>query len=139
MPRRNRECNGAMMALEPMMPVNHRLFTAPGSACSILVREPSRSHTMIAFVTGATAGFGLEITRRLVAAGHAVVAVGRRRDRLDALRAELATDRLYVDTLDVRDNEAVVRLVEALPHAFAAIDLLVNNAGAALGLEPAHR
>ncbi|HLY56948.1 MAG TPA: SDR family NAD(P)-dependent oxidoreductase [Stellaceae bacterium] len=94
---------------------------------------------MIAFVTGATAGFGLEITRRLVAAGHAVVAVGRRRDRLDALRAELATDRLYVDTLDVRDNEAVVRLVEALPHAFAAIDLLVNNAGAALGLEPAHR
>ncbi|MEC5386867.1 SDR family NAD(P)-dependent oxidoreductase [Uliginosibacterium sp. H3] len=94
---------------------------------------------MIVFVTGATAGFGAAIVRRFVHEGHQVVALGRRQDRLDALRDEFAADRVHTVMLDVRDNAAVERAVAGLPDAFSAIDVLVNNAGLALGLEPAHR
>lgn len=88
------------------------------------------------FVTGASAGFGAAIARRLVGDGHKVVATARRLDRLAALRDELGAALLPVQ-LDVRDRNAVENAVSALPPAFAAIDVLVNNAGLALGLEPA--
>ena len=71
-------------------------------------------------------------------AGHRVVAAGRRVDRLEALRAELGDERLFVLPLDVRDGAAVAQAIAGLPPDLAAIDLLVNNAGLALGLEPAH-
>lgn len=93
---------------------------------------------MIAFITGATAGFGAAIARRLVRDGHKVVAAGRRHDRLEALVAELG-DAAHPVVLDVRDRAAVELAVAELPAGFAAIDLLVNNAGLALGLEPAHK
>ena len=93
---------------------------------------------MIVFVTGATAGFGAAIARRFVAEGHRVVAAGRRADRLDALAKELGPSVLPF-VLDVTDRAATESVVERLPEAFAAIDLLVNNAGLALGLEPAQR
>ncbi|HEX3696438.1 MAG TPA: SDR family NAD(P)-dependent oxidoreductase [Polyangia bacterium] len=89
---------------------------------------------MILFVTGATAGFGAAIARRFVHEGAHVVASGRRVDRLAALHAELG-DRLLPLELDVRDRAAVERAVGSLPPAFAAVDVLVNNAGGALGLE----
>jgi len=93
---------------------------------------------MIVFVTGATAGFGLAIACRVAADGARVVAVGRRRDRLDALAAELGgADRAHALPLDVADRGAVAASVAALPEAFAAVDVLVNNAGLARGLEPA--
>jgi len=88
------------------------------------------------FVTGATAGFGSAIARRFVAEGHRVVIAGRRADRLDALQAELGDAALPL-TLDVRDRAAVEAAVASLPADFAEIDVLVNNAGLALGLEPA--
>ncbi|MBU8895752.1 SDR family NAD(P)-dependent oxidoreductase [Corallococcus sp. M34] len=91
---------------------------------------------MIVLVTGATAGFGLAIVRRFVKDGARVIATGRRADRLDALRAELGPQVLPV-TMDVRDREAVERAVQSLPADFAEVDVLVNNAGLALGLEPA--
>jgi 3-hydroxy acid dehydrogenase/malonic semialdehyde reductase len=91
----------------------------------------------IAFVTGATAGFGLAIARRFAADGWTIVAAGRRQDRLHALAEELGPDRCHGVVLDVRDRAAVAAAVEALPAAFAGIDLLVNNAGLALGLAPA--
>jgi 3-hydroxy acid dehydrogenase / malonic semialdehyde reductase len=94
---------------------------------------------MIVFVTGATAGFGAAIVRRFVREGHQVVALGRRQDRLDALRDEFVADRVHTVMLDVRDNAAVERAVAGLPDEFSAIDVLVNNAGLALGLEPAQR
>lgn len=93
---------------------------------------------MIVFVTGASAGFGAAIARRFIADGARVVATARRPDRLAALRQELG-ERLLPLELDVRDRAAVERTVAALPPDFAQIDVLVNNAGLALGLQPAHK
>ncbi|MFJ5359720.1 bifunctional NADP-dependent 3-hydroxy acid dehydrogenase/3-hydroxypropionate dehydrogenase YdfG [Pectobacterium sp. CHL-2024] len=93
---------------------------------------------MIIFVTGATAGFGESITRKFISAGHKVIATGRRQERLDALKAELG-DALYPLKLDVRDRQAIEQAVVALPAEWRTIDVLVNNAGLALGLEPAHK
>jgi 3-hydroxy acid dehydrogenase/malonic semialdehyde reductase len=93
---------------------------------------------MIVFITGATAGFGAAIARLFVREGHKVVATGRRRERLEALRAELGESLLPL-TLDVRDRNAVGEAFAALPAGFAEVDVLVNNAGLALGLEPAQK
>lgn len=94
----------------------------------------------IAFITGATAGFGAACARLFAANGWHLVICGRRQERLEALQAELASSVLvHSRVLDVRDEEAVNAVVAELPTAFAEIDVLVNNAGLALGLEPAHR
>ena len=93
---------------------------------------------MIVLVTGATAGFGAAITRRFVAEGHRVLASGRRVERLDELKAELG-DAVATIALDVTDRAATEALVANLPAGFTEIDVLVNNAGLALGLEPAHQ
>lgn len=89
---------------------------------------------MIVFITGATAGFGLAIARRYLQDGARVIATGRRTERLEALRAELG-ERLLPVTLDITDSEAVRRAVASLPAEFAEVDVLVNNAGLALGLD----
>jgi len=92
---------------------------------------------MIVLVTGATAGFGLAIARRFAADGASIIAVGRRQDRLAALVAELGAERALGVALDVTDRAAVITAIAGLPPGFAAIDLLVNNAGMARGLAPA--
>ena len=90
------------------------------------------------FVTGATAGFGAAITRRLVRDGHRVIAAARRRDRLEALAAELGPNVLpYV--LDVTDSAAVAALPASLPADWQTVDALINNAGLALGMDPAFK
>jgi 3-hydroxy acid dehydrogenase/malonic semialdehyde reductase len=89
----------------------------------------------IALVTGATAGFGLATAEAFLQAGARVVATGRRADRLGELAARHG-DRLHALSLDVRDRAAVEAALRALPAAFAAVDVLVNNAGLALGLDP---
>lgn len=91
-----------------------------------------------ALVTGATSGFGDACAEAFVRAGARVVATGRRRDRLDALARRLG-ERLYPVLLDVRDRAAIDRTLATLPSPFAEVDVLVNNAGLALGLEPAPR
>ncbi|MBW7849158.1 MAG: SDR family oxidoreductase [Rhodospirillales bacterium] len=88
------------------------------------------------FVTGASAGFGAACARRFAAKGARLILCGRRGDRLENLKAELKVP-VHAITLDVRDRRAVERAVTALPPEFAAVDVLVNNAGLALGLEPA--
>ena len=93
---------------------------------------------MIVFVTGASAGFGAAIARTFVKGGHRVIAAARRKERLVALSNELGDALLPVE-LDVRDENAVRNAIASLPEAFAQIDVLVNNAGLALGLEPAQR
>jgi len=95
---------------------------------------------MIIVITGASSGFGAAIARRYAAAGgHRIIAVGRRQARLEALVVELGADVVYPLVLDVRDRAAVTTVLSALPAELAAIDLLVNNAGLALGLAPAQR
>jgi 3-hydroxy acid dehydrogenase / malonic semialdehyde reductase len=94
---------------------------------------------MIILITGATAGFGLAIARRFGGKSHRIIAVGRRKDRLDALVKELGANAVHPIVLDVRDRAAVAKAVETLPSDLAAIDLLVNNAGLALGLSPAYQ
>ncbi len=89
-----------------------------------------------ALVTGATAGFGAAIATRLVADGWQVVLVGRRQERLDALVEELGKQ-AHALRLDVTDTASVAALPGSLPEAFRQIDVLVNNAGLALGLSPA--
>ncbi|WP_250452222.1 bifunctional NADP-dependent 3-hydroxy acid dehydrogenase/3-hydroxypropionate dehydrogenase YdfG [Caballeronia sp. ATUFL_M2_KS44] len=93
---------------------------------------------MIVFVTGASAGFGAAIARAFVKGGHRVIAAARRKERLVELSKELG-DALLPIELDVRDSNAIKNAVASLPEAFAHIDVLVNNAGLALGLEPAQR
>lgn len=93
---------------------------------------------MIVFVTGASAGFGAAIARAFVAGGHQVVATARRKERLNELADQLG-DALLPLALDVRDAAAVAAVPSMLPSAFAAVDVLVNNAGLALGIEPAQR
>src|SRR5215467_7649985 len=90
----------------------------------------------IVFVTGASSGFGAAAARRFAAAGSRVVAAARRADRLNSLATELGDSVLTV-TLDVQDRAAVAAAVALLPPEFAEIDVLVNNAGLALGLGPA--
>jgi len=94
---------------------------------------------MILLVTGATAGFGAAIARRFAQDGARIIAAGRRADRLEALAQELGARQVLPLTLDVRDSAAIQAAIAGLPADWAEIDLLVNNAGLALGLEPAQR
>ncbi len=95
------------------------------------------SHTIL--VTGASAGFGAAIARRFVNDGHRVIAAARRRDKLDALRAELGAN-LLPFVFDVTDAAAAAALPGSLPEGWREVDVLVNNAGLALGgLDPAHK
>lgn len=93
---------------------------------------------MIIFVTGATSGFGEAITRKFIHHGHRVIAAGRRQERLDDLKQELG-EALHTVRLDVRNRAAIQEVINALPENLRNIDVLVNNAGLALGLEPAHK
>ena len=97
-------------------------------------------HTVL--VTGATAGFGEATARRFLANGHKVVAVGRRTERLEALKNSLPAEqqkKLFTMVVDVCDSAQVDTLASALPAEFSKVTVLVNNAGLALGLEPAHK
>lgn len=84
-------------------------------------------------VTGATAGFGEAVARRFVGSGDRVIAVARRAERLEALHRELG-DAVLPVVLDVTDRGAVGRAIDALPSGWAEVDVLVNNAGLALGI-----
>ena len=88
-------------------------------------------------ITGATAGFGLAAARRFAAEGWKVIATGRRSERLAALVEELGADVVHPLVFDIRDAAAIDAALADLPEAFGQIDLLINNAGLALGTGPA--
>jgi len=94
---------------------------------------------MLVLVTGATSGFGAAIARRFAREGHRLIITGRRTDRLDALARELGAAVGRTLVFDIRDQTALARTLGELPPDLAAIDVLVNNAGLARGLEPAQR
>lgn len=95
--------------------------------------------TKTALITGATSGFGAAAARRFVAAGWNVIATGRRAERLQQLVAELGADKVHAACFDVRDSAAMNAALDALPERFRGVDLLVNNAGLALGTLPAQQ
>lgn len=86
-------------------------------------------------ITGATAGIGEASVRAFADAGWHVVATGRRADRLE----KLAGERVHTLAFDIRDEAARDAALDSLPAPFSDIDLLINNAGLALGLEPAFK
>ena len=89
-----------------------------------------------ALITGATSGFGRATAQRFAAQGWNVIATGRRADRLQTLRDSLG-DCVHTLAFDIRDADAMQAALATLPEALQGIDLLVNNAGLALGTAPA--
>jgi 3-hydroxy acid dehydrogenase/malonic semialdehyde reductase len=89
-------------------------------------------------ITGASAGFGAAMARRFVRDKHRVIAAARRTDRLEGLKADLG-EALLPLPLDVTDAKAVAALPDSLPSGWREVDVLVNNAGLAVGLDPAHK
>lgn len=89
--------------------------------------------TKTVWITGATSGFGAATVERFVAGGWRVVASGRRAERLQQLVTRHGADRVHTIAFDMRDDAAMRTAYANLPADFAAIDLLVNNAGLALG------
>lgn len=96
--------------------------------------DPSR---FVVFITGATSGFGEAAARRYVAAGGKVIATGRRKDRLEKLQAELGPENCHIIELDVQDRAAMEKAIAEIPAPFNAINIVLANAGLALGLQPA--
>jgi 3-hydroxy acid dehydrogenase/malonic semialdehyde reductase len=92
---------------------------------------------MIVFITGASAGFGAEMARTFVRHGHQVVLSARRKERLDALARELGESALPI-AMDVTDKESINEALAMLPQSWRPIDVLINNAGLALGTQAAH-
>lgn len=88
-------------------------------------------------ITGASAGFGLAIAERFLRSGARAIVCARRLDRLQAL-ADKHPGNVLAVPLDVTDRAAVASAMAGLPAEFAEVDVLVNNAGLALGLAPAH-
>ena len=95
--------------------------------------------TKTAMITGATAGFGAAAVRRFADAGWRVIATGRRADRLKKLVEEFGTDKVFTLAFDMRKPAAIEAALATLPESFRNIDLLINNAGLALGTAPAQK
>jgi 3-hydroxy acid dehydrogenase / malonic semialdehyde reductase len=93
---------------------------------------------MIVFITGATAGFGEATAKRFIEDGAKVIGTGRRRERLENLKQQLGDSFLPL-TFDVGKRKDVEAALTSLPAEFAAVDVLVNNAGGAIGLDPAYK
>ena len=92
----------------------------------------------IALVTGASAGFGKAIVEKLVADGYKVVGAARRLEKLEELQKNLGEKWFYPLQMDVSKTESVDLALASLPKEWKAIDVLVNNAGLALGLDKAY-
>jgi len=89
-------------------------------------------------ITGASAGFGEACARRYRGPDYRLILSARRFEKLEMLQKEMTDTECYAMLLDVRDRNAVTDALANLPDPFREIDILINNAGLALGLEPAH-
>jgi len=87
-------------------------------------------------ITGASSGFGEACARWYAKRGYPLILAARRRDRLEALAEKLDTP-VFLMCLDVRERIAVKEALECIPEGFSGVEILINNAGLALGLAPA--
>jgi len=88
------------------------------------------------FITGATSGFGKAIAEKFAATGDHLIITGRRNDRLEKLSNDLQKDfgiKVLSLNFDVRDKDSVFREMQNLPEEWRSINILINNAGLALG------
>lgn len=92
----------------------------------------------IVLITGATSGIGLGCAKKFAANGDKLILTGRKQELLDNIRQELVAkgSKVLTLTFDVRDREAAAQAINSLPEEWREIDVLVNNAGLALGLDP---
>ncbi|MGD1947022.1 MAG: SDR family NAD(P)-dependent oxidoreductase [Croceivirga sp.] len=90
----------------------------------------------IVLITGATSGIGRATAERFAKEGMGLVLCGRRQERLDEIQSELSqiTD-VHTLNFDVRDRDEVISSIDGLPDSFSSIDILINNAGNAHGLD----
>ena len=95
--------------------------------------------TKTALITGATSGFGKASVQRFTEAGWRVIATGRRAERLQKLVDDLGADKVHPAAFDIRDLDAMDAALSSLPEGFRNVDLLINNAGLALGTAPAQQ
>jgi 3-hydroxy acid dehydrogenase/malonic semialdehyde reductase len=95
--------------------------------------------TKIALITGATSGFGKACAVLFAENGWNLVLCGRRQERLQMLKEQLSAVLIHTVVCDVRSREEVAGMIAGLPDSHRQIDLLLNNAGLALGLSPAHK
>ncbi|EAK0825970.1 SDR family NAD(P)-dependent oxidoreductase [Campylobacter fetus] len=86
-----------------------------------------------AFITGATSGFGEVVARVLASEGYKLILLARRLDRLENLKKELKN--VHIINADIRDKNGIFKAIDELPEQFRDIEILVNNAGLALGQE----
>ncbi|MBO9538650.1 SDR family oxidoreductase [Herbaspirillum sp.] len=89
---------------------------------------------MVVLITGATAGFGAAMARKFAKNGHKVIAAGRRKERLDELVSELGAGNVLPLVLDVTSKQSIDAGLASLQGEWQNIDVLVNNAGLALGV-----
>ena len=94
---------------------------------------------MIVLITGATSGFGMSCAELFSRKGYKTILIGRRKERLLKLSKKLGVKKNLPIQLDVRNKEEVFQTIEELPNDFKKISILINNAGLAWGLEPAHK
>lgn len=93
---------------------------------------------MTALITGASAGFGWAIAKAFVKHNHKVIILARRESKLKDLQSALGADNCQYIASDVNDTKAIESSLKALPRDFQSIDVLINNAGLALGLSSAN-
>ena len=94
---------------------------------------------MIVLITGATSGFGMSCAELFSKKGYKTILIGRRKERLLKLSKKLGVKKNLPIQLDVRNKEEVFQTIDKLPNDFKKISILINNAGLAWGLEPAHK
>jgi 3-hydroxy acid dehydrogenase/malonic semialdehyde reductase len=94
--------------------------------------------TKTILITGATSGFGKASAELFRSNGWKLILTGRRKERLRELQEKLGKTHVHIAASDVRDRQQVEAMVKNIPPEFQTIDILLNNAGLALGLGPAH-
>ncbi|WP_407154764.1 SDR family NAD(P)-dependent oxidoreductase [Bradyrhizobium sp. STM 3557] len=127
-------------AQQTHIPVGHNqaIGLTPIASTEASLDERNSLAGTTALITGATAGIGAACARRFASHGARLVLVGRRAHRLGPLQHELGKlVPVHTIELDIRDRSAVQQRIADLPAEFARLDVLVNNAGVALGLDPA--